>query len=187
MQDVPLTLDVVLRRCLETGANVEVVSVTPAGVTRTTWGGIGRRATALVGVLDALGVAAGGRVATFAWNTHRHVELFLGVPCAGRVVHGVNVRLTEEENLYQLRNAGDEVLFVDASLTGRLAEFTEPLPVREVVVLDDGGPVHEAFAEARRYEDLLAAAPEQPPAPRALPDDAAWICYTSGTTGLPKG
>ncbi|QUQ67729.1 long-chain-fatty-acid--CoA ligase [Kutzneria sp. CA-103260] len=187
MQDVPLTLDVVLRRCLETGKNVEVVAVTPAGVIRTTWGGIGRRATALAGVLDVLGVAPGGRVATFAWNTHRHVELFLGVPCAGRVVHGVNVRLTEEEILYQLRNAGDEVLFVDASLTGRLAEFAEQLPVREVVVLDDGAPVHEMFAEARRYEDLLAAVPDEPPVRRALPDDAAWICYTSGTTGLPKG
>ncbi|MFI9382286.1 long-chain-fatty-acid--CoA ligase [Kutzneria sp. NPDC052558] len=187
MQDVPLTLDVVLRRCLETGANVEVVSVTPAGVTRTTWGRIGRRATALAGVLAELGVHPGGRVATFAWNTHRHLELFLGVPCAGRVVHGVNVRLTEEEIRYQLRNAGDEVLFVDASLTDRLADFAEKLPVREVVVLDDGGPVHEAFAGARRYEDLLAAVPETEPVSRAAPDDAAWICYTSGTTGLPKG
>lgn len=187
MQDVPLTLDLVLRRCLETGAHVEVVSVTPAGVVRTTWGDIGRRATALHGVVDGLGVAPGGRVATFAWNTHRHVELFLGVPCAGRVVHGVNVRLTDDEILYQLHNAGDEVLFVDASLTSRLSSCADRLPVREVVVLEDGGTVHEAFANCPRYEDLLDAVPEAEPVPRAEPDDAAWICYTSGTTGRPKG
>ena len=187
MQDVPLTLDVVLRRCLETGANTEVVSVTPAGTVRTTWGEIGRRAVALAGVLDGLGVAHGGRVATFAWNTHRHVELFLGVPCAGRVVHGVNVRLTDEEILYQLRNAGDEVLFVDASLTERLSSFADQMPVRAVVVLEDGGRVHETFADAPRYEDLIGAIPDVEPVPSAMPDDAAWICYTSGTTGLPKG
>ncbi|GAA3437810.1 long-chain fatty acid--CoA ligase [Kutzneria kofuensis] len=187
MQDVPLTLDVVLHRCRETGANVEVVSVTPAGPVRTTWGEIGRRATALAGVLDGLGVAPGGRVATFAWNTHRHVELFLGVPCAGRVVHGVNVRLTDDEILYQLRNARDEVLFVDASLTDRVAAFADRLPVEQVVVLDDGAPVNPAFADSRRYEDLVQAAPDVEPVATAAPDDAAWICYTSGTTGLPKG
>jgi fatty-acyl-CoA synthase len=187
MQDVPLTLDVVLRRCLETGAGVEVVSATPAGTVRTTWGEIGRRATALAGVLDELGVPAGGRAATFAWNTHRHVELFLGVPCAGRVVHGVNVRLTDDEILYQLRNAGDEVLFVDASLTDRLAELADRLPVRTVVVLEDGAPVNPVFADAPRYDALVEAVRETELVPRAKPDDAAWICYTSGTTGLPKG
>ena len=187
MQDVPLTLDVVLRRCRETGANVEVVSVTPAGTVRTTWGEIGRRATALAGVLDGLDVARGGRVATFAWNTHRHVELFLGVPCAGRVVHGVNVRLTDEEILYQLHNAGDEVLFVDASLTDRLSTLADRIPVRTVVVLEDGGKVHEAFADSPRYEDLIGAIPDLEPVSSAAPDDAAWICYTSGTTGMPKG
>jgi fatty-acyl-CoA synthase len=187
MQDVPLTLDMVLRRCLETGAGVEVVSATPAGTVRTTWGEIGHRATALAGVLDELGVDVGGRVATFAWNTHRHVELFLGVPCAGRVVHGVNVRLTDDEVLYQLRNAGDEVLFVDASLTDRLAGLADRLPVRQVVVLDDGAPVNPVFADALRYDALVEAVRDVQPVPRPQPDDAAWICYTSGTTGLPKG
>ncbi|GAA0630710.1 fatty acid--CoA ligase [Kutzneria viridogrisea] len=187
MQEFPLTLELVLERCRSVGTRTEVVSVGPAGPDRRTWSEVGERAVRIAGVLDALGVARGGRVATFAWNSHRHVELFLGVPAAGRVVHGVNVRLSDEEILYQVRHAADDVLFVDASLTGRLAPLRDGLAVRDVVVMEDGSPVHPAFARCPLYEDLLGSV--CPPVRRFVPepDDAAWICYTSGTTGHPKG
>ena len=90
MQKFPLTLDLVLRRALDLGASVEVVSRNAAGLDRRSWADVGRRAVRVRGVLDTLGVPPGAPVATFAWNGHRHVELMLGVPCAGRVVHPVN-------------------------------------------------------------------------------------------------
>ncbi|HZR91314.1 MAG TPA: long-chain-fatty-acid--CoA ligase [Gaiellaceae bacterium] len=186
MQDFPLTLDLVLRRALELGGEVDVVSATPAGIDRRSWRELGERALRLGGVLDELGVPAGGRVGTFAWNGHRHVELFLGAPCAGRVVHAVNVRLTGDQIVHLTGHAGDDVLFVDASLTGLLAPLRERLAVREIVVMEDGAPVHEAFAGCRRYEELLAGQEASWKPRRPEEGDAAWICHTSGTTGCPK-
>jgi fatty-acyl-CoA synthase len=89
MQDVPLALDLVLRRSMALGAATEVVSAEPEGRTRHSWREVGERAAWLAGVLDALRVRPGGRVATFAYNSHRHVELHLGVPCARRALHAV--------------------------------------------------------------------------------------------------
>src|SRR5687768_10623335 len=100
MQDVPLTLDLVVRRAIALGARTEVVSATPAGDRRHTWREVGERAARLGGVLDALGVAPGAPVATFAWNSHRHVELHLGVPAARRALHPVNLRLSEDHIAY---------------------------------------------------------------------------------------
>ncbi|MGZ4386185.1 MAG: long-chain-fatty-acid--CoA ligase [Gaiellaceae bacterium] len=187
MQDCPLTLDLVLRRALELGGAVEVVSATPSGIDRRSWRDVAERAIRLRGALESLGVDPGGRVATLAWNGHHHVELFLGAPCAGRVVHAVNVRLSGEEIAELMAHAGDEVLFVDASLTPLVATLRERLPVREIVVMEDGASVDPALDACPRYEDLLASqAPSGEPPPLAE-DDAAWICHTSGTTGRPKG
>jgi fatty-acyl-CoA synthase len=182
MQEVPLTLDLILRRCIALGAGKEVVSATPAGVRRHAWPEVGRRAERLAGALDALGVAPGGRVASFAWNGHRHVELHLGVPCAGRVLHPVNLRLADEQIAYLVERAGDEVAFVDASLTPLVARLRDRLAVREYVIMEDGGEVDTAFAGCPRYEELLADAER----PSLSEGDAAWMCSTSGTTGRPK-
>jgi len=192
MQDVPLTIDLALRRAATVGRDVEVVSIEPAGERRATWGEVAERALRLGAVLDALGVAPGERVGTFAWNGQRHLELYLGVPGSGRVLHTVNLRLFADDVAYVVRHAGDAALFVDASLTGLLAPLRDRLGVRAVVVMEDGGEVDPAFADAPRYEQLLAAAaavagaPSLDDLPRLDERDAASICFTSGTTGRPK-
>ena len=186
MQEFPLTLALALRRTLELGGAVEVVSAGPAGVDRRTWAEVGERSLRVRGVLDELGVPAGRPVASFAWNSHRHVELFLGVPCAGRVIHAVNVRLAEDDVVHLVAHAGDEALFVDAALTGVLAPLRDRLSVREIVVMEDGAEVDDAFASCPRYDELLSRHPADPELPLLAEDDAAWICHTSGTTGRPK-
>jgi fatty-acyl-CoA synthase len=186
MQEVPLTIDLIARRAMQVGPDLEVVSVEPAGVDRRTWAEIGERVLRLCTALDELGVGRGGRVGTFAWNGHRHLELYFAVPCSGRVLHAANVRLHPDQIEYAIRHAGDEVLFVDASLTGTLAPLSARLRVREVVVMDDGAEVDAAFAECPRYEELLAAAEPADDFARVAENAAASICFTSGTTGNPK-
>jgi len=186
MQEFPLTLDLILRRCLGPSRQVEVVSASQSGIDRRTWSDVGRRSLAVRGMLDELGVAPGASVATFAWNGHRHVELFLGVPCAARTVHGVNVRLTREQIAELVRHVGDTVAFVDASLTSLIAPIRDRLGVREFVVLEDGTDAHDAFADSPRYEELLARHEPDGDLPPLAEDDACWICHTSGTTGRPK-
>ena len=158
MQDLPLTLELVLRRLESVGAHVPVTSVVASGVVRHSWGEIALRSRRLITVLEALGLDAGARVATLAWNSHRHLELFYGVPCSGRVLHTLNARVHPAQLLGQLERCGDSALFVDASLTGLLAEHHARLPVRTIVVMEDGGEPAAPFAGAHRYEDLLAGA-----------------------------
>jgi fatty-acyl-CoA synthase len=186
MQDVPLTIDLIARRAMQVGADLEVVSVEPAGVDRRTWTEIGERVLRLCTVLDEIGVAPGGRVGTFAWNGHRHLELYFAVPCSGRVLHAANVRLHRDQVEYAIRHAEDQILFVDASLTGTLAPLRDRLAVRDVVVMDDGAEVDGAFVDCPRYEELLAAAEPAEDFARAAENDAASVCFTSGTTGNPK-
>lgn len=186
MQDVPLTIDLLLRRAEQVGRDVEVVTAGAGATERLTWGAIAQRARRLCAVLDTLGVSPGGRVGTFAWNTHRHLELYLAVPCSGRVLHTANVRLFADEIAYVVEHAGDELVFVDASATGLLAPIRDRLPVKAFVVMEDDERVDPAFADCPRYEDLLAAASPEVPTPTLAEGDAASICFTSGTTGRPK-
>ena len=162
-----------------------VVSVEPAGVDRRTWRDIGDRALRLATALDALGVSPGAAVGSFAWNGHRHLELYYGVPVSGRVLHAVNVRLHPDDVGYVVTHAADEVLFVDAALTPAVAAMRDRLDVKLLVVMDDGSAVHPDLAAAPRYEDLLAAHAPAEPAP-VDEGAAASVCFTSGTTGRPK-
>ena len=137
MQDVPLTIDLILRRAVQRGHGLHVASAGADGVRRMAWSEVGDRALRLADVLDRLGTSSGARVETFAWNTHRHLELYFGVPCSGRVLHSANVRLHADHVRYAIDHAGDEVLFVDASLTPTLAPLRDRLGVRTYVVMDD--------------------------------------------------
>ncbi|HEX4752190.1 MAG TPA: AMP-binding protein [Solirubrobacterales bacterium] len=187
MQEPALTLALVLRRLETVGREVTVSSAGPDGVARHTWGQIGERARRLAGALDALAVPRRGRVATLAWNSHRHLEVFYAVPCSDRVLHTLNARLRPEDLIEMARRTGDDVLFVDASLTPLLVEHAGRLPFREIVVMDDGAEPAAPFADRPRYEELLAAAEPLWDLPEPDERAAVCVCHTTGTTGRPKG
>jgi fatty-acyl-CoA synthase len=190
MQDFPLTLPHLFERAERLYADKEVVTATGAGRHRTTYGAWAERTRRLGGALDALGFGADARVATFAWNSARHLELYFAAPCTGRVLHTLNIRLSPEQLVYIANHAEDEVVFVDRSLARLLfplvGRFTT---VKHLVVMDDGTgdvPPLDAGVAVHDYEAVLADAPSSD---FAVDDErrAASMCYTSGTTGNPKG
>ncbi|GAA1395390.1 long-chain fatty acid--CoA ligase [Pseudonocardia kongjuensis] len=191
MQDRPLTLPHIFHRAEQYFGHKELITATPAGTTETTtiadWAVRVRR---LATVLDTLGISPDGRVGTFCWNSARHLELYLAVPCTGRVLHTLNLRLFPDQLVYVANHAGDEVVFVERSLLGLFWPHVDRLEtVRHIVVVDDGaGPEIPDDPRVSDYEQLLAAA--SPVTGRFTVDDensAAAMCYTSGTTGNPKG
>lgn len=189
MQDRPLDVSILMRRAEGLFGNKRVVTATATGEVEATWSEVVARSRRVSGVLDALDVPPGARVGTFGWNSQRHLELYLAVPSSGRVLHTLNHRLFASELAYIVGDAEDDVLFVDRSLLPVVWPLRERFTsVRHWVVLDDGGD-EEIPDDARihDYEDLLArvSAPYEPT--MVAEDDAASLCYTSGTTGRPKG
>ncbi|MFK7917439.1 MAG: long-chain fatty acid--CoA ligase [Ilumatobacter sp.] len=193
MQDVPLTITHLFDRAEQYFGRKEIITATGSGLERTTYAAWAERTRRLGGVLDSLGISAEGRVATFAWNTARHLELYFAAPCSGRVLHTLNIRLFPEQLTYIVNHADDEVIFADKSLLGLLAPLMSTFTrLQHLVIMDDGkGEVPDgldvAGVQIHDYEALLAAA-----SPVQWPDiaderRAASMCYTSGTTGNPKG
>ncbi|MHB8671653.1 MAG: long-chain fatty acid--CoA ligase [Acidimicrobiales bacterium] len=193
MQDYPLTLPHVFSRAERLNPGKSLVTAVGDGIERTTYGAWAERTRRLGGALELLGISPAGRVGTFAWNTARHLELYFAIPCTGRVLHTLNIRLFEDQLVYVVNHAEDEVIFVDRSLLPQLWPMVGRLEtVRLFVVMDDEGEGDGSGAELPddhrilRYEDLLASAN---PAEFHVEDEnrAAAMCYTSGTTGNPKG
>ncbi len=190
MQDVPLTLPHLFGRAEQLFFDKEIVTATATGRERGTYGTWAERTRRLGGVLDDLGISEDGRVATFGWNTARHLELYFAAPCSGRVLHTLNIRLFPEQLVYIANHAEDEVIFVDRSLVALLWPLLDQLTtVRHIVVMDDGKgevPSPDGGRTVHDYEDLLGAAD---PVEFHVDDEsrAASMCYTSGTTGNPKG
>jgi fatty-acyl-CoA synthase len=190
MQDVPLAIPHIFERAEKYFPHKTIVTSTGDGLERTTYGEWAARTRKLGGVLDALGISADGRVATFAWNTARHLELYFAAPCTGRVLHTLNIRLFPEQLTYIVNHADDEVIFVDRSLLGLLAPLLPTFErLKHLVLMDDGkGDIPEDLNghELLDYEVLLAASD---PVEWNVTDEhrAASMCYTSGTTGNPKG
>ena len=176
MQDFPLTLHHILWRAERLFARKEIVTKTADGVRRYTYGDFVTRVHRIAHVLSQLGVKRGDRVATLAWNNDSHLELYYAVPCAGAVLHTLNLRLSADQLAYIANDAGDSVIFVDESLVPLLNTFRDRVTsLRRVIVLDD------------EFETLLSAAPTRFDWPQLDERTAAVMCYTSGTTGNPKG
>lgn len=188
MQDRPLRLNHFVERAERYTPSKLIVSGTATGVEQRTYGEWAERTRKLVSVLDSLKVAPEARVATFAWNSARHLELYFAAPCSGRVLHTLNIRLFPEQLTYIVNHAEDDVIFVDRSLLGLLTPLLPSFrTVRHLVVMDDGGDAPDPEGvSVLNYEELLDAAE---PAEFLLGDEnaAAAMCYTSGTTGNPKG
>jgi fatty-acyl-CoA synthase len=190
MQDFPLTLHHILWRMEKLFPKKEVVTRREGGVHRYTYADCLRRVHQLAGALRRLGVGPGDRVGTLAWSNYRHFELYYAVPCMGAVLHTLNLRLFPDQLQFVVADAGDSVICVDRSLVPILDRIAGRMPsVRHVIVLDDGGgelPPHH-LGETLDYESLLAAESDDYAWPTLDERAPAAMCYTSGTTGDPKG
>jgi len=190
MMDTPLSLIHLFDRAERLFSDKTIVTATPAGRERLTYGAWAERTRRLGGVLDNLGISDDGRVATFAWNTARHLELYFAPPCSGRVAHTLNLRLFPDQLTYIVDHAEDEVIFLDHSVAGLIWPLMDKFStVRHVVLMDDGAPAPDADAiraDVHDYEELLAAA-DPVEWTRVEENRAGSMMYTSGTTGNPKG
>jgi fatty-acyl-CoA synthase len=184
--DYPLTLQLLLDRMRRVYADSEVVSVRQEERTRASYGEVVERSERLAKALEELGVQQGDRVATFAWNTREHLEAYLAVPCMGAVLHTLNVRLFADQLTYIVNHAEDRVILVEGSLVPVLAQLAPAFETVEHYLVIGDGPTTD-LPNAQSYEELL----EKQTSGYQFPDlddrQAAGLCYTSGTTGNPKG
>ncbi|HET7090889.1 MAG TPA: long-chain fatty acid--CoA ligase [Anaerolineae bacterium] len=189
MMDYPLTLQHFLERSHKMSPKKEIASKTATGMHRYTYADFYARVHRLANALADLGVRRGDRVATFAWNHYRHLELYFAIPCMGAVLHTLNIRLFPDQLVYVINHAEDKIIFVDATLLPALQRVQDQIKhVERFVIMTDTGEVPETtLSPTGEYESLLSAARPEFPFPKLDELDAAGMCYTSGTTGNPKG
>ena len=186
MMDVPLTIRWIYDHALRNNARREIVARLDDGTTfRYTYGDFGKRVAQLAHALVELGIKPGDRVGTFGWNTHRHLELYYAVPMIGAVLHTVNIRLFPEQVAWVFDHACDKLVFVDASLAAAVGRACamEPAKKPPFVTMGATGDLPDALD----YETLLAGRPETFDWPDLDERSPAILCYTSATTGDPKG
>ncbi|HMH93079.1 MAG TPA: long-chain fatty acid--CoA ligase [Streptosporangiaceae bacterium] len=196
MMDTPLTISTILRYGSTAYAGREVITATPDGVRRRTYGELGARAGRLASALRSLGIDGDQRVATLMWNNAEHLEAYLAIPSMGAVLHTLNLRLGPEVIGYIAEHAGDEVVIVDATLVTLLVSVLPHAPsIRHIIVSTpepetDCPDLPKLSADGRQvhdYAELLAAQTDGFEWPELDERSAAAMCYTSGTTGRPKG
>ena len=196
MMDVPLTVTSIMRYGTTAYRDQEVLTNAGDGVRRETYGEVARRAARLANALRGLGIDGDQRVATFMWNNAEHLEAYLAVPSMGAVLHTLNIRLSTAQIGYVATHAEDTVVMVDASLVPLFAEvLPQAKTIRHVLITGtpagslppDAAALAGPGVEVHGYEDLLAAEPDSFAWPELDERSAASMCYTSGTTGNPKG
>jgi fatty-acyl-CoA synthase len=186
MMDFPLTIPVLLERAARLFPAVEIVTRRPdRGVARSTWSAVHSRSRRLANALHGMGMKRGDRVATLLWNQTEHMEAYFGVPIAGGVLHTLNLRLHPDELTFIANHAGDRYLIVDDVLFHVYEKIRDRVKFERVIVVPFGGGVTPAGCDG--YEELLAQASDDFRYPQIEENEAAAMCYTSGTTGRSKG
>ncbi|PYT54237.1 MAG: long-chain fatty acid--CoA ligase, partial [Acidobacteria bacterium] len=180
MMDFPLTLPTILERAGKVFPRVEIISRKPdKSIVRQCFGDFYRRARRLAAALTNLGLKPGDRVASMMWNHAGHLEAFFGVPCAGGILHTLNLRLHPHEIAGIAKHAGDRFLLIDDVLLPIYEKFREDAPFERVIVVPYGcGTVPEGFLN---YQELLAEASDDFCYPEINENDGAAMCFTSGT------
>lgn len=190
MMQMPLLVSSLIEHAGRVHGQQEIVSRTVAGpVHHTTWGEVRSRCKQLAGALEARGVARGDRLGTVAWNTHRHLEVYFGVSSMGAVCHTLNPRLHPSQLIYIVNHAEDRVLFLHATFVPLLEAVVDELKSVETYVIF-GGPEdmpETKLPNAIAYEDLVDEHDGDYEWPELDERAASALCYTSGTTGHPKG
>jgi len=186
MQDVPLTITEIFRRGAAVFPDSEVITWEGERASHATFAEVAERVPRLANALRDLGVREGDRVGTLCWNEQEHLEAYFAVPGMGAVLHTLNLRLPPHQLAHIVNHAEDKVVIVDASLAPLLAAIRPQLSSVEQVIVAGEGDV-SALGDVHRYEQLLAAASPTFQWPDIDERDAAAMCYTTGTTGDPKG
>ncbi|MBK1785446.1 long-chain fatty acid--CoA ligase [Prauserella cavernicola] len=190
MQDDQLSLAHLLRHGSTLHSESEVVTWTSSGPRRETYGDVGKHAAQLAGALRGLGVTGDQRVGTFMWNNAEHLAAYLAIPAMGAVLHTLNIRLFPEQLVFVANHAEDHVIIVDGTLVPLFAKQLPQMKTVKHVIVANGDPASLEAPEGVRvhsYDELLAAQPETFDWPDVDERSAAAMCYTSGTTGDPKG
>lgn len=190
MQDRPLLISSLIDHAAAFHPNGEIVSRTVEGpIHRTTYGAVQRRSKQVANALKSLGVEHADRVGTLAWNTYRHFELYYGVSGSGAVLHTVNPRLFPEQILYIINHAEDKVLFFDITFADLVQKLAPQLPnVQAFVAMTDREHMPDIdVPNLLCYEELVSGQSEDYEWPQFDERTASSLCYTSGTTGNPKG
>ncbi|MBM3603682.1 MAG: AMP-binding protein, partial [Alphaproteobacteria bacterium] len=188
MMHRPLLQSGLLDYAAEAFPEAEIVSRRVEGdLHRQNWKDTRRRTIQLSRALEELGIVAGDRVATLAWNGHRHLEVYHAVPGIGAICHTINPRLSADQLCYVIRHAGDRLLFTDLTFVPLLERLRDRLPTMRYVVMTDRAHMPETALEILCYEDLLDGQEDDRIWPDLPETTASGLCYTSSTTGEPKG
>ncbi len=189
IMDMPLSIQMIFEHGRRLHANARVASFDGQAFQISRFADVAARAQALAAGLMAMGVSRGDRVGTYCWNRQEHLEAYLAVPCMGSVLHTLNIRLLPEQVARIMVHAGDTVLIVDRALIAQLAPVLNQVPTLEHVVIVGGVPDNLPALQAAvvGYDDLLASSSDRRDWPQHEERDAAVVCYTTGTTGDPKG
>ncbi|NNK17366.1 MAG: long-chain fatty acid--CoA ligase [Sulfitobacter sp.] len=190
MMSQPLLISTMIAHAERYHSSAEIYSVnTGGGVEETTWGQVGENSRRLASALTKLGLEPQARCGTIAWNNRRHLEIYFGVSGGGFVCHTINPRLFPEQLVYILNHAEDKVLFIDKTFVPLIAAIRDKLEHLEHLVLMEAevGDAADTLPGIIAYDDLIATGDEDYDWPEFDEFTASSLCYTSGTTGNPKG